>query len=87
MTHVLNSSFGYSDYNLKFGREESSSDLGMIAAPSTLGAGAEIVQLSNWALFGGGYGYQRRTDWGRGPVSLFGILLVIVVVILLFRVL
>jgi hypothetical protein len=46
-----------------------------------------LIVLVILFLFGGGYGYQRRTDWGRGPVSLFGILVVIVVVILLFRVL
>ena len=45
-----------------------------------------LIILVIMFLFGGGYGYQRRTDWGRGPVSLFGVLFLVVLVILLFRV-
>lgn len=45
-----------------------------------------LIVLLILFLFGGGYGYQRRVDWGYGPPSIFGILLVIILVILLFRI-
>ena len=38
-------------------------------------------------LFGGGYGYQHRADYGRGPVSIAGLLVVILIIVLIFRLL
>jgi hypothetical protein len=38
------------------------------------------------ALFGGGYGYSRRADWGVGPSGGLGLIVLILLVILLFRV-
>ena len=37
------------------------------------------------ALFGGGYGYSRRSDWGSGPAGGLGLLVMILVVVLLLR--
>ena len=39
------------------------------------------------ALFGGGYGYSRRADWGVGPSGGLGLVVLILLVILLFRLL
>ena len=36
-------------------------------------------------LFGGGYGYRRRTDWGNGPVGISGLLVTILLVVLILR--
>jgi len=44
-----------------------------------------LIVLVILFLLGGGYGYQRRTDWGNAPVGVFGLLVVILVVILLSR--
>ena len=46
-----------------------------------------LIVLVILFLLGGGYGYTRREDWGSAPSGIFGLLLVIVVIVLLFRVL
>ncbi len=38
------------------------------------------------ALFGGGYGYNRRSDWGMAPFGGAGLLVIILLVLLVFRV-
>lgn len=49
----------------------------------------EIILIVLVVLFlvGGGFGYSRRGDWGIGVPSIFGVLLVIVVVVLFLRLL
>lgn len=37
------------------------------------------------ALFGGGWGYSRRADWGPYPGGGFGLIVLILVIILLVR--
>jgi hypothetical protein len=37
------------------------------------------------ALLGGGYGYSRRADWGVGPSGVVGLVVVILILVLLFR--
>jgi hypothetical protein len=38
------------------------------------------------ALLGGGFGYSRRADWGVAPSGILGLVVLILVVILIFRV-
>ena len=38
------------------------------------------------AVFGGGYGYSRRSDWGSAPGGGLGLLALILIVLLVFRV-
>ena len=37
------------------------------------------------ALFGGGYGYSRRSDWGSAPVGGAGLLVIVLLVLFTFR--
>jgi len=37
------------------------------------------------ALFGGGYGYSRRSDWGSMPAGGLGLVVLILVVFLVAR--
>lgn len=43
-----------------------------------------LIILIVLLLCGGGYGYTRRSDWGNGPVSIVGILLIILLIFLFF---
>jgi Protein of unknown function (DUF3309) len=45
-----------------------------------------LIVIIVMALFGGGYGYSRRADWGVAPSGGLGLVVVILLVILLFRV-
>lgn len=45
-----------------------------------------LIVVLIMALFGGGYGYSRRSDWGSAPGGLLGLIVIIVLVILVFRV-
>ena len=38
------------------------------------------------ALFGGGYGYSRRSDWGSAPFGGVGLLVIVLLVFFAFRV-
>ena len=38
------------------------------------------------AVFGGGYGYTRRADWGVGPSGGLGLVVLILLAILILRV-
>jgi len=44
-----------------------------------------LVVVLLFALFGGGYGYSRRSDWGAGPSGGFGLLVMILLVVLVLR--
>jgi len=44
-----------------------------------------LIVLVVLFLFGGGYGYSRRTDWGNAPAGVFGLLVLILVVFLVIR--
>ena len=46
-----------------------------------------LIVLVILFLFGGVFSYSRRGDWGPAPGGILGLLLVIVLIILLFRVL
>jgi len=39
------------------------------------------------ALLGGGFGFSRRADWGVAPSGILGLVVLILLVILLFRLL
>ena len=45
-----------------------------------------IVIILVMALLGGGIGWSRREDWGNLPTGGFGLLVLILVIVLLFRV-
>jgi hypothetical protein len=45
-----------------------------------------LIVIILMALLGGGYGYSRRADWGVAPSGGLGLVVVILLVILLFRV-
>lgn len=45
-----------------------------------------LIVILIMALFGGGYGYSRRADWGVAPSSALGLVVVILLVILLLRI-
>ncbi|OWK37535.1 DUF3309 family protein [Fimbriiglobus ruber] len=38
------------------------------------------------ALFGGGYGYSRRADWGAAPSGVLSLLVLVLLVVLVMRV-
>jgi hypothetical protein len=44
-----------------------------------------LIVLLVLFLIGGGLGYSRRGDWGVAPSGIFGVLLIIVAIVLLFR--
>jgi hypothetical protein len=44
-----------------------------------------LIVIIIMALFGGGYGYSRRADWGVAPSGGLGLVVLILLVILLFR--
>jgi hypothetical protein len=44
-----------------------------------------IVIIILMAVFGGGYGYRRRGDWGAAPSGVFGLVVIILLVILIMR--
>ena len=45
-----------------------------------------LVVILLFALFGGGYGYSRRSDWGLAPAGGLGLLALILLVLFVFRV-
>ena len=44
-----------------------------------------LIVIIILAVFGGGYGYSRRADWGVAPSGGLGLVVVILLVILLLR--
>ena len=44
-----------------------------------------IIIVILFALFGGGYCYSRRGDWGAGPAGGLGLLVTILLIVLLLK--